>query len=42
MKLDKEVKMLSRISDMITSALKDKDIYLNENGTFSGNLLLED
>jgi hypothetical protein len=41
-KLDKEVKMLSRISDMITSALKDKDIYLNENGTFSGNLLLED
>lgn len=41
-KLDKEVKMLSRISNMITSALKDKEIYLNENGTFSGNLLLED
>ena len=41
-KLDKEVKMLSRISKMITSALRDKDIKLNEDGTFSGNLLLED
>lgn len=41
-KLDKEVKMLSRISNMITSALRDKDIKLNEDGTFSGNLLLED
>lgn len=30
------------VSNMITSALKDKDIYLKENGTFSGNLLLED
>lgn len=41
-KLDKEVKLMSKISKMITSAMRDKEICLNDNGTFSGDLLLED
>lgn len=40
--LDKQVKLMSRISRMITSSMKDKELRLNDDGTFDGEMTMED
>ena len=40
--LDRNVKLMSRLSRMITEALKDKELRLNEDGTFDGEMTMED
>ena len=40
--LDKQVKLMSRISRMITLSMKDKELRLNDDGTFDGEMTMED
>ncbi|HIY88163.1 MAG TPA: hypothetical protein H9824_05610 [Candidatus Bacteroides pullicola] len=40
--LDKQVKLMSRISRMITLSMNDKELRLNDDGTFDGEMTMED